>query len=518
MFNPLDRRRFVTRSLTAGAVAALGDFSFLHGLPAPAADNNAHQLVPLSSELEPLVRLIEDTPRDKLLERIAAKVHKGVNYEQLLSAVFLAGVRGIQPRPVGFKFHAVLVINSAHLASQRAPDKERWLPLFWAIDNFKSSQERNKAEGDWRMAPVEESKLPPPHRAKQRFIEAMDDWDEEGADRAVTTLARTASAEEVYELFWRYGCRDFRDICHKAIYAANSWRTLQAIGWRHAEPVVRSLAYALLDRGRDGNPAENDFAVDRPYRDNLASGVKQIGPLWKQRRRVSKEAGAELLECQRSATPAEGSAKVVELLKKGIDPCSIWDGLFLTAGELIMRQPGIVGIHCVTSANAMHFAYQTSASDETRRLLMLQCAAFLPMFRDAMTGRGKLADVRIDKLEKLATPDDPARTIEAIFSDLAKDKKNRYDGQMVAAKKTLDFLSGDDADFPAMVTAAERLVFSKGNDSHDYKFSSAALEDYYHVSAPWRANYAAASMFNLKGTGDADNGLIQRTRAALAKS
>src|SRR5574337_375904 len=142
MFDPVDRRRFVTRSLQAGAIAALGDFSFLNGLPAPAADNDpaARRLVPLPADIEPLVRLIEDTQRRPLLERIVEEIRKGASYEQLLSAVFLAGVRGIQPRPVGFKFHAVLVINSAHLASLRAPDKERWLPLFWAIDNFKSSQ------------------------------------------------------------------------------------------------------------------------------------------------------------------------------------------------------------------------------------------------------------------------------------------------------------------------------------------------------------------------------------------
>ncbi len=511
MFAPIDRRRFVTRSLTAGAVAALGDFSFLNGLPAPAAeDKAARKLVPLSSEIEPLVRLIEDTQREKLLESIAAEIHKGVSYEQLLSAVFLAGVRGIQPRPVGFKFHAVLVINSAHLASLRAPDKERWLPLFWAIDNFKSSQTTNKKEGDWRMSPVEESKLPQPHRAKQRFIEAMDDWDEEGADRAITTLSRTASADEVYELFWRYGCRDFRDICHKAIYSANSWRTLQTIGWRHAEPVVRSLAYALLDRGRDGNPAEHDYDVDRPFRDNQKR-VATIGPLWKNQRHVSAEAAADLLATLRTAKPSEGSGKVVELLKKGIHPDSIWDGLFLMAGELIMRQPGIIGIHCVTSTNALHYGYQTSASDETRRLLMLQAAAFLPMFRQAMTGRGKLADVKIDKLEKAEVKGDPREAIEEIFGEVSKDK-------MLAARKTLALMDGQQQRFPTVVTTAERLIFTKGRDSHDYKFSSAALEDYYHVTAPWRARYAASSMFNLKGTGDADNDLIRRTHAALAKS
>lgn len=512
MFPAFDRRRFVTRALQAGAVASLGDFAFLNGLPAPAADNDkaARRLAPLSAEIEPLVRLMEDTQRDKLMERIVAEVHKGTSYEQLLSAVFLAGVRGIQPRPVGYKFHAVLVINSAHLASLRAPDKERWLPLFWAIDNFKASQARNEKEGNWRMAPVEESKLPPPHRAKQCFIEAMDDWNEENADRAITTLARTASAEQVYELFWRYGCRDFRDIGHKAIYAANSWRTLQAIGWRHGESVARSLAYALLDRHGNDNPAEHDYDADRPFRDNQKR-IREIGPLWKQRRRVSAEASADLLAALRTAGPSDGSAKVVELLKNGIHPASIWDGLFLMAGELIMRQPGIVGIHCVTSTNALHYAYQTSASDETRRLLMLQSAAFLPMFRQAMSSRGKLADVQIDKLEKGEVKGDPHEAVEEIFAAVSKDR-------MAAARKTLALMDDDSRRFPPLVTAAERLIFSKGHDSHDYKFSSAALEDYYHVTAPWRARYAASSMFNLKGIGDRDNHLIERTRAALAKT
>ncbi len=512
MFDSLNRRRFVARSLQAGAVAALGDYSFLHGLPAPAAENDkaARHLVPLHSEMEPLVRLIEDTPRDKLMERVVAEVRSGTSYEQLLGAVFLAGVRGIQPRPVGFKFHAVLVVNSAHLASMRAPDKERWLPLFWAIDNFKSSQIRNKSEGDWRMAPVEESKLPSPHEAPKRFVEAMDHWDEEAADRAVTVLARTASAERVYELFWRYGCRDFRDICHKAIYTANSWRTLQTIGWRHAEPVLRSLAYALLDRGKDANPDKNDYDADRPFRDNHKQ-LAGIDSLWKRPRRMSAEATGDLLAALRTASPADGSGKVVELLKNGIHPHSIWDGLFLTAGELIMRQPGIIGIHCVTSVNALHYAYQTAASDETRRLLMLQAASFLPMFRQTMMGRGKLAEVKIDNLEKAEIKADPREAVEQIFDTVGKDIP-------LAARQTLALLEGGATRFPTLVRTAERLIFAKGTDSHDYKFSSAALEDYYHVSSAWRARYAASSLFNLKGTGAPDNGLIQRTRAALAKT
>src|SRR5262249_45348519 len=121
-----------------------------------------------------------------------------------------------------------------------------------------------------------EAKLPSPADARKRFIEAMDSWDIDGADLAVASLARCAGATEVYELLWRYGARDFRDIGHKAIYVANSFRTLQAIGWRHAEPVLRSLAFALLEY-RGGNPAKGNSEVDRPGRENLKLAKELAG-------------------------------------------------------------------------------------------------------------------------------------------------------------------------------------------------------------------------------------------------
>src|SRR5262249_39350448 len=170
----------------------------------------------------------------------------------------------------------------------------------------------NKEEsGGWMMPPVDEAKLPPTTQARRRFVEAMDDWDEEGSDRAVTALVRSASATEVVELFWRYGARDFRDIGHKAIYVANSWRTLQTIGWRHAEPVMRSLAFALLEHEGD-NPARRDADADRPWRENLKR-VTKIRDDWQQGKRTPA-AAADLLAALRPATPAEACDKVVELL------------------------------------------------------------------------------------------------------------------------------------------------------------------------------------------------------------
>jgi len=501
MLSNVSRRSFLNSSVAAG----LGSFAFLDALPAPgAAGPVLPPVATVASDVEPLVRLIEETPRPRILERIVEQIRKGVTYQELLSAVFLAGVRGIQPRPVGFKFHAVLVINSAHLASLASSDRERWLPLLWSIDYFKNSQAQNEAQGDWHMAPPDESKLPADHQARERFIQAMERWEPEEADRAITAWVRTASASEVFEPLWRLGARDFRDIGHKAIFVANGWRTLQTIGWRHAEPVMRSLAYALLDH-EGGNPSRRDDWRDQPGRENLQLATK-LGAF---RHSGKRDAAVptEVLTTLRKASVDEASKLTADLIRRGIHPACIWDGLFLFAGELLMRQPGIVGLHTLTSLNALHFAYETAPTPTTRAFLLLQASAFLPLFHDFMRGRGKLAATQIDKVE--ATQ--PKEGVGEILADISRDR-------MQAARKTVGLLTRSPGQLEELMRGARRLIFAKGTDSHDYKFSSAVLEDAYQLPASLRPGFMAASMFNLKGSGDRDNNLIVRARAALAKA
>lgn len=513
MLRPTSRRRFLQTGLATGAALGLGDLSFLSRLnPVSAADAAATGAVRLDPGIAPVVKLIEDTPREQLLEAVAAEIRKGLSYQELLAGLQLAGVKNIEPRPsVGFKFHAVLVVNSAHIASVASPPDQRWLPIFWALDQYKSSAARDVEErGDWVMKAVEESHIPPGHRAFGEFTAAMDHWDESAADAAIAGLARTAGANEVYEQLFRYGARDFRSIGHKAIYVANSYRTLQTIGWQHAEPILRSLAYALLMH-EEGNPADGDFEADRPWRRNIEL-AQSIRPEW---RDGKLDAGAteEVLAVIRGGAPDDACDVVVELLNSGASPQSVWDGLQVGAGELLMRQPGIVGIHCLTTTNALHYAYETSASDETRRMMMLQNAAFLPMFREAMRNRGSIADVTVDDLEPASldiAPDDPqsvAAAMESIFAAVSDDNRS-------AAVQTLGFLNQTHA-AESFIDAARLLVFLKGNDSHDYKFSSAVLEDYYRVSPEWRDRYLALSVYNLRGSGERDNRLVERTRAAL---
>jgi len=503
----MSTRRHFLKTAAAGTLLGLGDLAFLSKLRPVSADEAKldPKLVRLQPDIEPLVRVLEETPRAKLMEEIGARVKKGLSYREVLAALLLAGVRNIQPRPnVGFKFHAVLVVNSAHLASLNSPDEHRWLPIFWALDNFKSSQAQNIKESGWRMQPVNEDKMPPARKAKQAFVEAMENWDVEAADAAAAAVARTCSMNDAFDTFARLGCRDFRDIGHKAIFVANSFRTLQCIGWQYAEPVLRSLAYALLKHEGD-NPAKRDGAPDRPGRMN-AKRVKEIPENWLEGK-PDNGATEAVLSTLRSGSDQDACDKVAELLKKGIAPQSIWDGLLLGAGELLMRQPGIVGLHTLTSANALRYAYDTCSDDATRRLLMLQCAAFLPLFRQAEKERGAVSDAEVNSISP-GNFQNSQLAPEIVFKNVGSDRSK-------AATAALAYLTAT-GDAKPLIDAARVLIFLKGTDSHDYKFSSAILEDYYNVSPTWRNNFFAAGTYWLKGSGGKDNDLVQRIRAALA--
>lgn len=497
----LPRRSFLRSAAGLGAVVGANGLGFLARLPRVSAGEASidHKFVQFRPEIEPLVRLMEESPRERVLEEIGQAIKKGKTYREVLSALLLAGVRNIQPRPVGFKFHAVLVVNSAHLASQNSPDSDRWLPIFWAIDQFKSSQARDVEEGNWTMSVLDEGAIPTAEKAHGEFHDAMTAWDEAKADVAVAGLARSAGAQEVFDIFCRYGARDFRDIGHKAIYVANSWRTLQTIGWQHAEPVLRSLAYALLEHEGD-SPRDRDGEPDRPGRRNLER-LKEIRLGW-QRGETDASATSEMLKTLRLASWDDASAKVVELLNRGVDPRSIWDGMFQAATEMLMRRPGIVSLHACTTTNAMHFSCNTTFNDESRRFLLLQNAAFLTLFRDRAGAREGVA---IDEMEPInATGGDP---VDEIFSDLG-------DNKLQAAQKALGFLQ-QRGESQAFMDAAQRLIYLKGTDSHDYKFSSAVLEDYHQMSPVLRDRFLASSVFWLKSSAAPDSPLVARTRAAI---
>jgi len=170
-----------------------------------------------------------------------------------------------------------------------------------------------------------------------------------------------------------------------------------------------------------------------------------------------------------------------------------------------MQAPGILSLHATTFTNAVHYAWRRCRDEESRKMLLLQNAAFMPLFR----GNAKDKGLHVDELEPLSPKAQGEAAVGEIFADVSKEKD-----RLAAARKILAWLKENPNPKP-LADAARRLIFLKGRDSHDYKFSSAVLEDYEHLSAPWRDRFLAASVFNLRGSAEKDSELVPRIRSAL---
>ncbi len=494
----VNRRRFVVQaSVLAGSAAGAPALPGLMPLPTlSAADLMLDEgMVRFRPEIEPLVRLIEDTRREAIIDTVQAEIKAGRSYRELLAALFLAGIRNVQPRPaVGFKFHCVLVVYATHQASLAAKDSQRWLPLLWAIDNFKAAQATDVREGNWTMARVDESRLPTPEKALAALGDALDAWDVEAADAAAAAAARTASRSQLLDCLTRAAARDFRSIGHKAIYVAAAFRALEVIGWEHAEPIVRSLAYAILNHQGDENPAKHDYAVDRAGRENWQRVVDWQTP-WTDGR-LDQAATLDMLQMLRSAEPTDAAAQVMKQLRGGLHQRMAGDAVALASAELVMRQPGIVPLHAVTTTNALNYLMSSVADDRLRKWLMLQNVSFLAHFTEAAKSRGSLENLQIDKLEAASEPMD------------ARAALGRPE-RLQSAAAVMQLAQEPDGALD-VVRAARELVFLKGTDAHDYKFSSAALEDYQLLSPEVRPRYLAGCSYLFKRPSDSDGSIAKR--------
>jgi hypothetical protein len=470
-------------------------------------------IVKFRPEIEPLVALIERTPRERCAEMVVEQLRAGVSYRQLLAALFLAGIRNVNPRPPGFALHCVFVIYAAHLISLEAPADSRLLPLFYALDDFKAAQDRDAKQpsGDYTMRMIG-GPLPAPGRAAAELSAAMEAWDSERAERAVVSLARNRSAGEIFAALWQYGARDYRNIGHKAIFVANTYRTLQIIGWQHAEPVLRSLVLGLLDFGKQQQM--NGYALeDQCYSGNLKrvkDSFSRLNDNWVSDA-AERVATRSILGAIRESTPEEACDVAVRLLKGKTSAATVWDAVHLAAAELRMRASGgaaLGSIHSVTSANALHYAYLAAPDPQVRFLLMLQAVGWMGQF-------GAFAGAKPENLRTFSITDlEPSSGASPLDRTLAETFAAVPSKPEAAAARVFG-LAQDLPARQAFFTTALRFTAAKINEVHYYKYLAALIEDVPLVSAEWQPHLLAAAVYYVKGSNDPEPPPMKRAREAL---
>ena len=509
------RREFL---LTTAGTASVGlaDGAMLRGLAAFGAEPPPKR-VHFGPDLEPIVRLIEETPLDDCVRVFVAELRRGLPYQRFLAASLFAGIRRIRSH------HEVYKIHSIHQVATQARPQERLLPLFWGLHGYKQRQ------ADFPLPAMTELRgvLPPADQADAVFRDALQRGDPHQAETAIVAMGRALGARPTMEWLWPLGCRNGSAGGHMAISLANSFRALETIGWQQAEPALRFVARDWFALGY--------AQPDRYYEPNRARVEAHLGhlpPDWAGKR-ADRAATRDLLAQIRAGHGERSAELAIQQLRRGTPAQALWDAVHLATAELLIRHRDGWGLasrplHSNTSTNALHYAFRTAIPPATRLLVLLQAIAWATDKTGGDRASGGLRDLSITDLAPIELPASSEDAVAEIFAQLPL-RHYRWDRRRGAILRYGRRSDADEACRKAFALTRQRpsavplfiqtahswLCRKASNDSHEYKFLAAILEDVRRVSPMWQPHLLAASVHYLHGEQSPDNPAIEQAREAL---
>jgi len=509
---PSHERRQLLKASAAGVLFAGFDL-LLPVSQAAALDIGLEpDLVKFGPEMDPLVRLIQITPREQCVPVFMGQLKAGLSYQRFLGAIFLAATQTGD-------MHQLAQVYAAHRTSREARIEERLLPLFWALDRIKRGHE--SSEGTRFFLRTLKGPLPAPSDAALVFQAGMSQQDPDQAERAVVVLARSEGARQAMYRLWEFSVRDLAgSLGHMPIGLANAWRTLDAIGWQHAEPALRYMTRQLSQKGGD-----------RTYAPNVVRAGKTLANLpadWAANDHI-RSATLGLYGLLREGDTAAACDLICSVLSSGQAKAgSLWDAVSLAAADAIFRYrtggSAIGGslVHVVTSTNALRFGFNLVQEPRTRLLALLQAAGVTADFFVRRAGEnGQLRSINmIEDLQEVEAQ--AGGTYREVFEMLPR-KSDTYIQKSSDERAASDqacrmafSLLREPTSHRVFRQAARSLLCMKASeDPHDIKYPAACFEDADWVNPGWRPFILASSVHALHGTQSDDSDVLVQAQNAL---
>lgn len=431
----------------------------------------------------------------------AEAIRSGADHGAMLGAIFLCGVRDIRPRPHGI-LHTVMMVESSFRLAGSAPPGEEWLPVLFNLDDLKAAQESDRIDdGDWKLGPRSTSRVSTPEGARRDFVAAMEAWDPERADRAITALLPYHDRASLNEILWPLTVRCYAFIGHKIIYASQIERALSRIGWEHAEPALRSLARTVLVN-RDTAAYERSRELARAIPDRWLQGTED------------SEQSLQLLREIAARRPRQAQELVVDAFKDGLGPNTVWDALRLLGSEIVLKRPGrsasagrtaLLPVHALTVTHALGHAYRSTKTDATKRLAILQAAGWLPALRDDLAS-----------LVGLSMAGPGIETLGDSVEESAPALAEVIDGASPAQART--WLDREPSKRPLYLAQLRSRVSRRGQEHHQHKYAAAVEEESRLAHPRWASRILAPAVDYLANPADTETEVYRRSLRALQKA
>lgn len=376
------RRGFLTE-VGRGMIVATVGYSMASelGLATAFASETTEALT--FGELESLVCLMQETPANKLLPALAAKLKSGTDLRRLVTAAALANARTFGGEDyVGF--HTMMALSpSLHLAHE-LPKAEQPLPVFKVLyRNTTRIQEKGgrKEEVLHAVKPAAPPRFPA--GTTQTLADAVHAKDVVLAEKVLAASAQESPDQAFNDLL--HTVQDQTEV-HRVVLPYRAWDLLGLIGREHACTMLRqSVRYCVKAEGWQQNAA-----LSEP-RTLLPKLLEEHHLLERQPgTRAAEDAWVEQLsQTIFKSTPAQAAGVAAAALAEGVTPDAIGEAISLAANQLILRDTGrtprdeqvgklvgsvhgdSIGVHACDSANAWRNMARVTNARNTFACLIL---------------------------------------------------------------------------------------------------------------------------------------------------
>jgi hypothetical protein len=282
-------------------------------------------------DLEPLVRLMQDTPVAKLQPVLLAQMNKGVPLQRLIAAGALANACSFGGEDyVGF--HTMMALSPALKMAALMPETAAALPVFKVLyRNTARLQESGACEHEalQRVMPGAEAEK----ANAERLHEAVRRKDKAEAERLFATLVERDRDEAFNALI---DCVHDNVEVHRTVLPYRAWDMLEVVGQQHAQTLLRqSLRYCLkAEAYRRPNWDEHGRVVARLLEEHHLLG-REPGT------RAAEDGFVDRLsQTIFSGAPEEAAGAAAAALAEGFDPQEIGEAISLAANQLMLRDHG----------------------------------------------------------------------------------------------------------------------------------------------------------------------------------
>jgi hypothetical protein len=359
--NPLRTRRDFLAEVGRGMLAATVGYE-LAGELGLASDPGEE--APLSfGPLEPLVRLMQETPVGRLVPELVEKLRSGTDLRRLVAAGALANARTFGGEDyVGF--HTMMALAPALHMAEELPIDLQPLPVLKVLyRNTSRIQERGGRKAEV-LHPVKPAALSEGRRGGEVLREAVRSRNVDSAERTFAALAQGSVDDAFNGLL--FAVQDNTEV-HRVVLPYRAWDLLGLIGKEQAHALLRqSVRYCVKAESWQHTASWDEPRTLLP---KMLEGHKLLDRLPGERK--AEDSWIEQFsQTLFKSTPEQAADAAAAALAEGMSPSDVGEALTLAANQLVLRdlgrtprdeQPGkplgsvhgdSIGVHACDSANA----------------------------------------------------------------------------------------------------------------------------------------------------------------------